>query len=188
MGSAQGFPAGVPVNAVCIWNNQLVFGAGNKLYRLSGSVPEVLVSYSGREIRYLTAEGAGLMAGWYNPANFGIGTVEYLETDGTRSEIHGPCNAEFPLYGIESGNRQFWLSDQNDGFRVFDKNKGTCEQFTFNSPYRHIASDISIAGNKVYIATRAPDPIWSRFTSFVPVCIFTRIISGRGLPAKPIRS
>ena len=153
MGSAQGFPAGIPVTATCVWNNQLVFGAGNKLYRLTGSVPEELVSIAGREIRYLTAEGAGLMAGWYNPANFGIGTVEYLETDGNRSEIHGPCNAEFPLYGIEVGNGQFWLSDQNDGFRVFNKNQGTCEQFTFNSPYRHIASDISIAGNKVYIAT-----------------------------------
>ena len=153
VGAAEGFPAGEPVHALNVWNNQLYLGIGNTLLQYDGGAPVEIASNAPRQVKYLSSDGAGLMIGWYNPNNFGIGTVEYLESNGNRSEIHWPCQAEFPLYGIESGNQQFWFADQNDGFRVYNRNLGQCDNFSFNSPFRHITSEIAIGNDRVYLAT-----------------------------------
>jgi len=153
LNAMDGFPVGQPVGPMCVWNGSLMIGSSKMLYRYDGNSFSEIVSQQNRAVKYMSAEGAGLMVAWYNANNFGLGTVEYIETDGTRYEIHGPCGAEFPLYGIESGSKKFWFADQNDGFRAFDQNLGQCDKFSFNSPYRHLTTDISIAHNKVYLAT-----------------------------------
>ncbi|MBL7825699.1 MAG: hypothetical protein JNJ57_03645 [Saprospiraceae bacterium] len=153
VGASQGFPVGEPVTALAVWNSQLMLGIGKSLLSYDGGSPLELASTQNRQVKYLTADGPGLMIGWYNPNSFGIGTVEYLETSGIRSEIHGPCGAEFPLYGVESESQKFWFADQNDGFRYFNRSLGQCDKFSFNSPYRHIATEISISGDRVYLAT-----------------------------------
>lgn len=153
VGALQGFPTGLPVTALSVWNGKLMLGMGNTLQQFDGATVSELVNKDPQKVKYLTAEGPGLVMGWYNPNNYGIGTVEYLETNGTRSDIHGPCNAEFPLYAIESGAQQFWMADQNDNFRFFDKAMGKCDLFNFNSPYRQVTTEISIVNNKVYLAT-----------------------------------
>lgn len=153
IGAAEGFPAGEPVHALNVWNNQLYLGIGRTLLRYDGGTPAEIVTSANRQVKYLSSDGAGLMIGWYNPNNFGIGSVEYLEDSGNRSEIHWPCQAEFPLYGIETGNQLFWFADQNDGFRAYDRNLGQCDNFSFNSPYRHITTEIAIGNDRVYLAT-----------------------------------
>jgi hypothetical protein len=153
VGAAEGFPTGVGVNAMAVWDNRLIIGAGNSLLQFDGGGFTEIDNKSDKIVKYLSADGQGLMIGWYKPSNYGIGTVEYQEKNGPRYEIHGPCAAEFPLYGIESDAKTFWLADQNDGFRYYNHNLGQCDNFSFNSPLRHITTEISIAHNRVYLAT-----------------------------------
>lgn len=153
VGGAQGFPTGVGVSALCVWNGNLMAGMGNTLQQYNGSSATEIASQPVRKVKYLTTSGFGLMIGWGDPDNYGYGRVEYMETTGARYEIQGPCQAEYPLYGVESKSKVFWFADLNDQFRVYDHNTGQCDKFDFNSPFRHIATEISIANDKVYIAT-----------------------------------
>jgi sugar lactone lactonase YvrE len=153
VGTTEGFPVGDAYGPLRNWNNALYLGYDNKLLRLEGGTVTEIASLQNRAVKFLTAEGTGLVIAWTNESNFGIGSVEYLEPSGTRSEIHGPCGAEFPLYAIESDTKKFWFSDQNDAFRYYDHALGQCDKFAFNSPFRHISTEISIANNKVYLAT-----------------------------------
>jgi sugar lactone lactonase YvrE len=153
MDSLDGFPAAQSYHALCVWNNNLMIGMGNTLQRLNASGLSEIASQQNRTVKYLSAENQGLMIAWHNVNSFGVGTVEYMEPNDARYEIHGPCGAEYPLYGIESEVKKFWFADQNDQFRFFDQNLGQCDKFTFNSPLRHVTTEISIAHNKVYLAT-----------------------------------
>ncbi|MEY3194707.1 MAG: hypothetical protein RIQ78_804, partial [Bacteroidota bacterium] len=153
VGVGEGFPAGELVSALSVWNGGLMLGVGDKLMRFDGDSFSEIAVKSNFSVKYLTAESQGLMIGWSNENTFGIGTVEYLEESGTRYEIQGPCVAEYPLYGLEVGAKKFWFADQNDGFRYYDHTLGVCDKFAFNSPFRHITTDISIANDKVYLAT-----------------------------------
>lgn len=154
LGAAEGFPAGKTVNALAVCNNKLWLGIEQTLYSYDGATVDSITTNSPRTVKYLTAEGAGLMIGWANENNFGLGVVEYLEINGIRSEIQGSCQAEFPLYGIEDGTKYFWFADQQDEFRYYNHNLYQCEKFTYNSPYLEHSAEIAVSNNgKVYIAT-----------------------------------
>lgn len=149
LGPADGFPAGTAVNAMTVWNSNLHLGIGKTLYSYDGTNLSEIATHSTRNVLYLTSEGPGLMIAWKE----GIGTVEYMEPSGARYEIHWACGAEVPMYGIEDGEKKFWLADGNDDFRYYDHNTAQCERFTFNSPYLEHSAEIAVAHNKVYVAT-----------------------------------
>jgi len=152
-----GFPSNAAYNALCVWDGKLWLGAGNQLLRYDGTVVTEIAAHPQRLVKYLSAEGAGMMIGWGNPNNFGFGVVEYAETNGNRYEIQGPCEATFPLYGIEDGTKKFWFADLSDNFRYYDHNSGSCEKFSFNSPYRHRSSEIAFGSDgTTYVATPGP--------------------------------
>ena len=158
LGTGAGLPAGAAVNTMTVWNDKLWLGIGKTLYNFDGTTAGETSTQALRSVKYLTAEGAGLMIGWANENNFGLGTVEYLESGGTPYEIFQPCQAEFPLYGIEDGAKKFWFADQNDKFRYYDHNTGQCDQFAYNSPLYEHSSEIAVGNGKVYIATPGSDP------------------------------
>jgi len=158
LGANAGFPAGSDVNCLATWNGKLWLGIEKTLYSYDGAAVAEIASQTNRTVKYLTAEGPGLMVAWANENNFGIGTVDYLETSGAFYPIFGPCQAEFPLYGVEDGSKRFWFADQNDQFRFYDHNAGQCEKFSFNSPFLEHSSEIAIGNGRVYIATPGADP------------------------------
>ncbi|MCB0574508.1 MAG: hypothetical protein KDC61_08075, partial [Saprospiraceae bacterium] len=152
--ASQGFPAGEPANAMTVWNNLLYLGISKTLYYYDGNTLTTLTSNPTRDVFYLTSEGAGLMVAWKQ----NIGTIEYIEPSGTRYEIQGACGAEIPLYGIEDGDRKFWLADGNDEFRYYDHIAGQCERFSYNSPVYEHSAEIAITNNRVYVATPGAEP------------------------------
>lgn len=159
MSESNGFPGNVSYSAMSVWNDKLWLGAGNKFLKFDGATVAEVASQTNRTVKYLTAEGAGLLIGWADANNFGLGTVEYLETNDARSEIQGSCQAEFPLYAIEDGTKKFWFADLSDGFRYFDLPLGTCDKFAFNSPYSHRSSEISFGSDgTTFVATPGPAP------------------------------
>ena len=149
LGTAEGFPAGVSVNALTVWNNQLYLGIGKTLYSYDGGAVSAITSNPNREVFYLTSEGSGLMIAWKKD----IGTVEYMEPSGQRYEIQGACGAEIPLYGIEDGDKKFWFADGNDQYRYYDHTTGQCERFSYNSPFYEHSVEIAVSNGKVYVAT-----------------------------------
>jgi hypothetical protein len=171
LGAPEGFPAGIVVNCMAVWNNKLYLGIGKTVYSYDGALVEEIAMHDIRSVKYLSAEGAGLMIAWANENNFGLGGVDYLETSGARYPIQGPCQAEFPLYGVEDGSKKFWFADQNDNFRYYDHNTGQCEQFTYNSPFNELSAEIAIGNDKVYIATPGAEPDLS--PSYGPWGIYT---------------
>lgn len=153
-----GLPAGAAVDHMIVWNGNLWLGVEKSLYRYDGAAATLQTSQAQRSVKYLSAEGPGLMIGWANENNFGLGTVEYLDTGGTLAEIHQPCQAEFPLYGIEDGAKKFWFADQGEQFRYYDHNSGQCDRFSYNSPLYEHSSEIAVGNGKVFIATPGADP------------------------------
>jgi sugar lactone lactonase YvrE len=159
LGAAEGFPAGNTVNAMAVWSDKLWLGIEQTLLSYDGSAVDTVTTNPPRTVKYMTAEGAGLLVGWANENNFGLGVVEYLEPNGIRSEIHGSCQAEFPLYGIEDGTKYFWFADQQDEFRYYDHNLYQCEKFSYNSPYLEHSIEIAVGQNgKTYISTPGASP------------------------------
>lgn len=155
--TAGGFPSNVAYSALCVWDDKLWLGAGNQLLRYDGAEVTEVAAHPQRSVKYLSAEGPGMMIGWGNPNNFGFGVVEYAETNGARYEIQGSCEATFPLYGIEDGAKKFWFADLSDGFRYYNHNTGACDRFAFNSPYGHRSSEITFGNDgTTYVATPGP--------------------------------
>ncbi len=156
---SNGFPSNLSYNALSVYNGKLWMGAGKKLLSFDGTVVAEIASHPLRSVKYLTAEGPGLMIGWADDNNYGYGVVEYVQIDGTRNEIQGTCEALFPLYGIEDGSKKFWFADLADQFRYFDYNTNTCDKFTFNSPYAQNSSEIAFGTDgTTFVATPGPAP------------------------------
>jgi len=155
LGAAAGFPVGMPVNAMSVANGLLYFGIGNTLYGYDGSVLGNIASQADRNVAYLSSEGAGLVIGWKQTSGFG--SVEYLEPSGVRSEIQGPCQAQYPLYAVEDGTKKFWFADLDNQFRFFDQATNQCDRFSYNSPFNHKSTDIAIGPDgTTYVATPGP--------------------------------
>jgi ligand-binding sensor domain-containing protein len=151
LGAAQGFPSGVSYNALAAWQNSLYMGIDASLKRYDGNTLEnITTNPENRPLIYLSNESQGLIAGWKSGFN---GKVEYLEPNGQRYEIQGPCEATSPLYAIEDGSKTFWFADDNEQFRYYDLNQNKCDRFTFNSPLYQHSAEIAIERGKVYVST-----------------------------------
>jgi sugar lactone lactonase YvrE len=152
MGPIQGFPAGQPVTALRVYKQELYSGIGSTLYRYDGAAVNTVETRANRMVRYLSAEGQGLMIGWRKDSN---GEVSYISPDGPRFDIHWTCDAGKPIYGIEDGYAKFWFADESEEFRYFDLVKNTCDRFVYNSPFFHPITDLALSpGGTLLVATQ----------------------------------
>lgn len=159
MAENTGFPSSISYNEMTLWNGQLWIGAGKRLLRYDGAAVTEMGSHPIRSIKYLSAEGVGLMAAWGDPNDFGRGIIEYFETNDVRFQLQDGCNAILPVYGIEDGAKKFWLADLSDKFRYYDLNTGVCDQFAYDTPYTQRSSEIAFASDgTTYVATPGPAP------------------------------
>ncbi len=155
LGAADGFPAGQAAGAMAIWQNQLFVGIKNKLYSFDATTLTEVSASGDRDVFYLTTEGPGLLIGWKRGFD---GYIDYREPSGVQNTIHWACDASKPFYGIEDGTLKFWIADDSDQFRYYDRTTDQCERFTFNSPYNHKSSEIAIgSGGAVYVTTPGPN-------------------------------
>jgi hypothetical protein len=152
-----GFPTNISYNAMNIWDGKLWLGIEKKLFQFDGNAATEIGSHPLRTVRYISAEGPGMMVGWGEINSFGFGIVEYFENNGARYEISGPCEALYPFYGIEDGSKKFWFSDLSDQLRYYNHNTGICDRFSFNSPFEQRSSEIAFATDgTTYVATPGP--------------------------------
>jgi ligand-binding sensor domain-containing protein len=155
LGATQGIPSGSPITALTASGNELYVGIGNTLYQFDGNTGIQIATDPNRKINFLTSEGPGVVIGWTTDDK---GIVEYLDANGTRSQINHTCGVDYPLYAIEDGVKKIWLSDQNDLFPYYDMVANTCDLLKFNSPLNQQSSEIAIGGDgKTYIGTPGPN-------------------------------
>lgn len=156
LGPAQGFNAGLQVNALAVFNNFLYAGiAGIDLVRYDGLSSVVSINQqSDLEVAFMTTEGNGLVIAWKNGE---IGKATYLNSSENLIDIHLPCELFRPLDIVEDGDQVFWMADAWDKFRQYNHHNGNCDFFTFNSPYDHQSTEIALRGNKVFVATLGAD-------------------------------
>lgn len=150
LGAAQGFPAGETVAAMAVWQNTLYAGINKTVFKFDGNAATVAVTNADRPIRYLSAEGTGLMIAWRKDFN---GSIQYFEPNGANYNVHELCDARTPLYGVEDGTKKFWIADLSDNFNYVDYNTLQCEEFHYNSPYLQSVAEIAIGGGRVLMAT-----------------------------------
>lgn len=178
----SGFPAGESYNHLCVWNNKLWLGVNKILDSYDGNTVTEVVNEPNHFVKYITAEGSGMMVGWDDPDNYGNGPVQYYEPGGASYQIQGPCDANYPLYGVEDGTKKFWFADLTDEYRFYDLNINQCDRFSFNSPYTQRSSEIAFGSDgTTYVATPGPaanlgvvgirdgvyslrDGVWSRWS------------------------
>ncbi|MBK8195250.1 MAG: hypothetical protein IPK76_19300 [Lewinellaceae bacterium] len=105
----------------------------------TGSSGEI-ASQTNRTVKYLTAEGPGLMVAWANENNFGIGTVDYLESSGASYPIFGPCLAEFRFTAWKMVRRNSGLPTKTTS-SDFTTTSDEMRKFSFNSPFLEHSSE-----------------------------------------------
>ncbi|MFZ4476164.1 MAG: hypothetical protein ACOYPR_13280, partial [Saprospiraceae bacterium] len=164
LGADKGFPQGSHVNAMTVKNDRLYLGIEKQFYAFDGANTTLIASHPEREVVYLTSEGPGVLIGRRKEFQ---GAIEYLEPNGTRYEISGPCQATIPEYAVEDGVKKFWIADLDDRFRYFDLSTNQCDFFTYNSPLNHKSAEITIGPDgTTYVATPGPNsglsPIYYR--------------------------
>ncbi|MBU6342823.1 MAG: hypothetical protein KGS48_15120 [Bacteroidetes bacterium] len=155
LGSIQGLPQGTPVRALTAKNNQLYLGIGKELYTFNGQSATLYAAHPDWDLVYLTSEGPGVLVGWRK--NF-TGAIDYIEPNGNRYQIQGPCDAVIPEYAVEDGFKKFWIADLTDKFRYFDLSTNNCESFVYNSPFNQKSAEIEIGPDgTTYVATPGPN-------------------------------
>lgn len=154
LGPAEGFPVNYSVTATAIFQDQLYYGSADEVYAYDGSNPPVFVhQVPTRTVVYLTTEGNGLVMGF----NYSFsGDIVYLEPSGAKYSISSVCQSTSTRYTIEDGTRRFWMCDDNEDFRYYDHNTGTCDRFSFNSPANEKNQEIAVSGGKVFVSTPGP--------------------------------
>ena len=154
LGVPDGWPSTIQPKFLTEHAGQIYFGSGTSIYTFDGTEPEIFLTDPVKDVHYISKEGEGLIMGFRKDY---VGPIRYLDKDGNVSEIQQSCDVIRPIYAIEAAPKTFWFADENDGFYFYDLNLNRCDRLTFNSPYRHLVSNIDInnAGT-VFVSTPGP--------------------------------
>lgn len=163
LGPADGFPAVYKCKAIVNFKNSLHFELNGDLFRLSATgQPELVFDADARFfLKFLTAEGSGLIAGFDckngDDCPWPGGPLVFLSENGELKTLSNCIN--HPLYAIEDEQKKIWHADDWDEFRVVDLSGG-CETFKFNSPYTQRSQDVVFVEKKTFMAagTITPQP------------------------------
>ncbi|MCB9080796.1 MAG: hypothetical protein H6555_03690 [Lewinellaceae bacterium] len=160
MGDEQGIPAGA-TRALAVYNNTLYFDVNDQLYRLDGNQAILVHSTTGLTMKYLTAEGSHLLAGYRCRSGCSTGKLFYFTSAGLAGSAPEDCFG-FPNYAIEDQQGRIWFGDDFRDLRVLaNLQNGSCDRISFNSPWSAINREITIAGDQVWVAAGGVDQTFS---------------------------
>jgi hypothetical protein len=147
---ATGLPGGASVTALCGTPNELFVGADKRLYRFVGGSADLIGEHPVEDVVYITQEGPGTVIGWRQGA---YGRVSYRSPTGAISDLTNPCDLTQPLYAIEDGSERFWVADNGEAFRYYDRSSGICDRMVYDSPWNFESTQIAVSGGRVFVGT-----------------------------------
>ncbi len=138
-------------NALAIFEDVLYAGMDNDLYRLDQGEFILWYTRDGFSIRFLSAEGKNLMAG-FKCDNDCIGKVFYFRGGGFWHENGIFCTAR-PAYAIEDQRGRVWYADEFPEFRLAQNQFTPCDILLYETPYSDKVSELAIKDGLLYVAT-----------------------------------
>jgi len=159
--SAQGFPGFYRSSALAVYQNRLYLSVNDTLFQWQNNRLEKIRFEPGFNVKYLSAEGAHLLAGYR--CNTGCrGKTLYLNAQNQVGVLNEEC-VGLPNYAVEDQQGRVWLGDAfNRNFRLLNQvNDPNCTQITINSPYSHFSKDLVVANNQLWLASGGVNQVFS---------------------------
>ncbi|MBK8493122.1 MAG: hypothetical protein IPL49_20130 [Saprospirales bacterium] len=148
----DGFPSAYTCTALVPYNDALYFSLNDTLFRYDGQVRTFVHYEPDQYIRYLTAEGPRLIAGYYCLQENCGGKVLYFNPD--ESFVAAPNNCDDrPIYGIEDDNGNVWFADEWREFRFQETGKESCDRVVLNAPYSNNINQMALYQDELWIAS-----------------------------------
>ncbi len=163
LGPERGLPEDYRSTALAIWNGHLYADVNNAIVRIDEQDIELIHSEPGVALRFLSAEGNLLLAGFGNCTAFGCNDARalYFEPGGTFGQLAWGC-VSVPLYAIEDQQGRIWFADAFNGFRFVDRATDTnCRVLEFNTPRTPNSYQIKVRNGEVWVAAGGVDQTFS---------------------------
>ncbi len=145
----DGFPAVYSSNAICDKFNSIYFDVNDTVFVKTNDGIEKIVSEEEYGVKYITAEGAGILIGLVNTE----GKLYYLDEQKELTELPSKCTGAVG-YGIEDENGTFWIGSKwHDLREISGKNATDCKYHSINAPYTSSVNDVALKNGVLCIAT-----------------------------------
>lgn len=152
MDSQEGFPSVYTSTALANYQEQLYLSVNDTLFRYDGADLINVHFEPDQYIRFLTAEGPRLLAGYFCKSENCGGKVLYFQPDDSFEPAPGNC-VDRPIYAIEDAEGNTWFADQWREFRYQNFNAETCNRVALNAPYSNNISQMAIYQDELWIAS-----------------------------------
>ena len=145
----DGFPAVYSSNAICSKFNSIYFDVNDTVFVKTTDGLEKIVSEDEYGVKYITAEGAGVLIGLVKNE----GKLYYLDEQKELTELPSSCTGAVG-YGIEDEKGTFWIGSKwHDLREISNKNATNCKYHKINAPYSSSLNDVAIKNEVLCIAT-----------------------------------
>ena len=141
-------------NTIAVFNEHLVFNIDADLYKMdqNGNL-EFLTNQANQTLKYLTAEGPNLLAG-FRCNDCDRGKLLVFNTNFVFTDVNAAGCIDQVQYGIQEPSGRIFLADNFRFFRVInDFRAGDCNRIEFNSPATHKLREIAIANDQVWVTS-----------------------------------
>lgn len=158
LGDEVGLPPVYSSNALVVYEDKLYMDVSDSLYVLSGNTAEYVHHIDSFSIRYLSADGEHLLAGFR--CGTCPGQVLVFNQDHSFVQGGGQCVSQ-PFYAIEDKSGNIWYADAGSNYRIENAGTGTCAPFSLNSPPTTNIYDIAVGNGEVWVAPGGVDLTFS---------------------------
>ncbi len=160
-GSA-GFPMVYAAGAMMVYNDKMYLDVNDSLYVYDGNMAGFVHHDEGFSIKYLSADGAHLLAGMDCNGNCKGKVLVFNESNDLR-EIAANC-VTVPLYAVEDQTGSIWFADATKNYKVEEGASGSCAAIQLNTYKAVLAYDIAVGNDGVWVASGALANNTARFS------------------------
>ena len=152
---SNGFPNDYSAGAMIPFNGNLYMDVNDSLYVYDGNTASYLHHEDGFSVKYLSAEGAHLIAGFSCNTSC-KGKVFVYDADHNARQPADNCFI-FPTYAVEDGQGNIWFADLSRSFKIESGGSGPCDQVEENTYVSSLVYDIAVGDGQVWVATGGLD-------------------------------
>lgn len=159
LGLEEGFPDDYHAGALAVWNDKLYADVNDALVRWEGDQLTEIFVEPGTALRFLSAEGNVLLAGFGNCTAFGCPNAKtlFFNSNGSMGTLAAGC-VSVPLGAIEDQQGRIWFADAFNGFRyVTQVSDAVCKILEFNTPRTPNNYQIAVRKGEVWVAAGGVD-------------------------------
>jgi ligand-binding sensor domain-containing protein len=159
LNGTNGLPVSFESDAMTIHNGKLYLDVNDSLYVFDGNSANYVMHTDDLDLRFITAEGAHLVAGFYCGSGC-KGKIFALDENNLATRIGQDC-IFFPRYAIEDEAGNYWFADDVRDFWGQEKDAGNCTSFSVNSPHSINTYQLDAANGKLWVAAGGVDLTYS---------------------------